>query len=224
MKQPWYKRYLSHLMEVRIEESASVFNDHLVVLLSKGEYQLCTPEAIYSYGKRYDNFYTALKKCSLPQNQSEALILGLGLASIPYMIENYFDRTYGYTCVEIDPEVIRLAETYVLDELSSPMVIYETDALHFVKRESVPYDFIAIDIFVSDYIPEEFQSEAFLRDTNRQLAKGGLLLLNRLYLYDHDKVETEAYYSSVFKKVFPHATYLEINGNWMLINDMRFLK
>ncbi len=219
MKQPLWKRIKSYFVDVHIESSSSVFNEELDVLLVKGEYQLVTPEAIYSYGNRYDNFFQAFKHIDIASFDIEnVLILGLGLGSIPYMLERYFKRDYSYTAVEIDEDIIYLASKYVINDLESEISTVCTDALHFVNVDEGKYDFVAMDVFVSDYIPEEFETEAFLRSLSFRISDDGLLLFNRLYLFERDKKKTKAYFENVFLKVFPQGRYLEINGNWILLN------
>ena len=219
MKQPLWKRIKSYLVDVHIESSSSIFNDELDVLLVKGEYQLVTPEAIYSYGNRYDNFFEAFKKINIGNYDIDSvLLLGLGLGSIPYMLEQYFKQDYSYTAVEIDEDIIYLASKYVLNDLASEVSTICTDALHFVEIDNRKYDFVAMDVFVSDYIPEEFESVEFLYSLSERIADNGLLLFNRLYFFDKDKKKTRSYFETIFKKVFPEGRYIEINGNWILLN------
>ena len=75
-----------------------------------------------------------------------------------------------------------------------------------------------MDVFVSDFIPEEFETEEFLLHLKDRIAPNGLLLFNRLYFFDKDKKKTEKYFNTTFKKVFPNGRYLNINGNWILLN------
>ncbi|MFT4533223.1 MAG: SAM-dependent methyltransferase [Saprospiraceae bacterium] len=219
MKQPIWKRIKSYFVDVHIESSSSIFNDELDVLLVKGEYQLVTPEAIYSYGNRYDNFFEAFKKINIGNYDIDSvLLLGLGLGSIPYMLEQYFKQNYSYTAVEIDEDIIYLASKYVINDLASEVSTICTDALHFVEIDTRKYDFIAMDVFVSDYIPEEFESEEFLYSLSERIADNGLLLFNRLYFFEKDKKRTKSYFDLIFKKVFPEGRYIEISGNWILLN------
>ena len=223
MKQPLWKVLLSYLTEVEIEQARSVYNDHLTVLLVKGQYQLTTDEAIYSYGLRYDNYYSAFSQLDLQRLGPSALLLGLGLGSIPYMLEHAFKKKYSYTAVEIDEEIIYLASKYVLHDLDSDIQTINADALTFVNMDPARYHFVAMDIFVSDYIPAQFESFEYLQELKHKIAHDGLLLFNRLYYYDHDKKKTEQYYSEVFCKVFSNATRLDINGNWILVSDKSYL-
>jgi len=219
MKQPFWKHLLSYVKDVHIESATSIYNDQLDVLLVKGQYQLVTPEAIYSYGNKYDNFFSSFSKINLEkENIDSVLLLGLGLGSIPFMLEKYFKKQYTYTAVEIDDDIIYLASKYVLNSLDSEVTTVCTDALNFVVIDQNHYDLIAMDVFVSDYIPPEFETEEFLYDLKDRMTDGGLLLFNRLYFFEKDKIKTEKYFNTTFKKVFPTGRYLNINGNWILLS------
>jgi hypothetical protein len=78
MKQPFWKIIKSYFVDVHLESTSSVFNDELDVLLVKGEYQLVTPEAIYSYGNRYDNFFDAFKKIGIEKYDIDSVFLYSG--------------------------------------------------------------------------------------------------------------------------------------------------
>lgn len=219
MKQPLWKHLLSYLKDVHIESATSIYNDELNVLLVKGQYQLVTPEAIYSYGNRYDNFFSAFKQINLEDEKIDSvLILGLGLGSIPFMLEKYFKKEYRYTAVEIDEDIINLASKYVLNFLDSEVTTICTDAINYVQIDQNQFDLVAMDVFVSDYIPAEFETEEYLTHLKQKIAPNGLLLFNRLYFFEKDKIKTEEYFNTIFKKVFPDGRYLNINGNWILLN------
>lgn len=219
MKISRWNRLRSYLHDVLVESSSSDYNDHLDVLISRGRYQLCTANAIYSYGDLYDNYYKSFK-ILLAEGKTwpNALVLGLGLGSIPQMLENNFHQKMKFACVEIDDEVIRLAQNYVLHELSSPIEIFTADAFSFVQLHDHKYDLICIDLFVDDIIPNKFQTVDFLRQTAGLLHKEGLIMYNRLARTEKDVERTTDFYNNTFKKAFPQARYLDVQGNWMLLS------
>ena len=102
MKQPLWKRWLSHLFVFHIESTSSEYNPHLYVSLRNGRYQLCTANAIYSFEDLYDNFadsFVQLELDKLPGKR--VLILGFGLGSIPLILEKLGYTDFEFTGVEI---------------------------------------------------------------------------------------------------------------------------
>ena len=219
MKQPFYKRALSYVTDIVIESTSSEVNQTLDVLLSRGRYQLCASNAIYSFEDLYVNYKIAFEKIKWEKEEfREVLILGLGLGSIPQILENKFNLKFNYTAVEIDEEVARLAHKYVLSELESHVETIIADASNFMMQNNRIYDLICMDVFLDDVIPHRFIKEDFLLDLKKALGANGLLLYNRLYRTKKDKKLTDEFYNSIFKNVFQNAAALNVKGNLMLMN------
>jgi spermidine synthase len=217
MKQPLYKHLLSYVKDVHIESTSSEYNEVLDLYYVKGRYQLCTENAIYSYADKYDNFANLFKEMNF-ENIDNVLLLGLGLSSIPYMLEKTFKKDLSYSGVEIDDEVIYLSSKYVLDELKSEMDVINTDAYTYLCLTETRYDMICMDVFVDDQVPEDLETLEFaelLRDT---VSDKGIVICNRLGFTDEDKRLTQNYYDSVFSQVFPEANIFESGGNRMLLS------
>jgi spermidine synthase len=218
MQQPLYKKLFSYFRDVHIESTDSDYNEVLDLYLVKGRYQLCTEKAIYSYADKYDNFAKVFQTLDLDKIDN-VLVLGLGLASIPYIFEHLHQKKYSYTGIEIDDEVIYLASKYVLDELKSDIEVVNADAYTFMCLNEIKYDLICMDVFVDDYIPEDLESEAFLEMLKEALSKNGKVIYNRLYYHEDDKVNTDTFYKDAFIKIFPVAKFLDTGGNKMLISS-----
>ncbi len=225
VKQARWKRWLSYLWELHIESAPSEYNPHLYVSLSRGRYQLSTANAIYSYEDLYTNFRDAFRQLDLNGLAGgEVLLLGLGLGSVPHMLEKQFGRDWRYTAVEIDPNVVYLAQKYVLSGLSSPITTHCGDAYFYVLQSEEAFDLICMDIFLDDVTPEPFQQRSFLEKLKERLSPGGILLYNCLYRQEEDKVSTERFYLEVFRKVFPSGGRLDVHGNWILLSEAGGLK
>jgi len=219
MKKPFFKKILSYFKNVLLERTSSEYNPVLEVYLSQGRYQLCTSGAVYSYEDKYENFYTLFKKIDWDKlNIEKVLLMGLGLASVPQMLEQKFHKQFEYYAIEIDPEIIRLATKYILDELKSPIRIFEMDAEIFVDIVEELFDMIIIDIFDNNVVPEKFDSKEFLTKTANLLAEDGIILFNRLNIDEKTHKETMAYYENVFRVIFPHAVYIVVKNNIILCN------
>ena len=219
MRQPLFKRLLSYVYDVGIESRTSDVNPTIDLYLVKGRYQLCTANCVYSFDDLYDNFFKAFKAVDLKKhNPQSILVLGLGLGSIPFMLENNFGHRAFYTMVELDEEIIDLANKYVLDELDSGIEVILADACTFMQTNERKFDLICSDVFVDDQIPNSLQTEGYLEDLKRALSPNGLLMYNRLYRTLKDREATEKFYLDRFQREFPNATYLDVLGNWILMN------
>ncbi|MCB0704782.1 MAG: fused MFS/spermidine synthase [Saprospiraceae bacterium] len=223
MEQPWWKRFLSFFFEWHIESSPSPVNPHLYVSLRRGRYQLSTANAVYSFGDLYDNFRKAFEQLDLDRLEGkDVLLLGFGLGSIPYMLERNFDRHFRYTAVELDEAVIDLASQYVIPQLEATVELIEADAYAYMLQNSRQYDLIAMDVFLDVQVPPPFESPEFLEALKAALKPDGILIYNRLAQTKPDKERTSNFYTDRFKKHFPEGDYLDVDGNWMLLNRSDF--
>ena len=225
MKQPSWKRFLSYFYGFKLECTSSEVNPKLDLYLKQGRYQLCTPHAVYSYGDLYDNFTRSFDAIDLDLlDIKRVLVLGFGLGSIPTILEDVFEKKYHYTAVEIDCKVIDLAKKYVLPEMKSSIDLICADAYKFVMNSKEKFDLITMDIFLDDIVPSEFEREEFLTKLKAMLTGEGVLLYNRLSSHKEEKKATKNFFDKTFLPAFPQSTYLDVDGNWMLLNRMDALK
>lgn len=219
MKPNIFTKVLSYLTQQHMETIHSDYNEVLHVFLKNGRYQLCTANAIYSYGDKYDNFRKSFAQMDLDKlDIDHVLLLGFGLGSIPFMLEKTFGKKYAYTGVEIDESIIYLASKYVLDELTSEIELIQADAYSYIYQTQMKYDLICVDIFVDDKIPEVFLDVDFLEAVTENLTDSGIIMFNHLAYTKEDKVAALGYYNDVFKTVFSHGECLDVKGNLMMVN------
>lgn len=223
MRLPNWKKWLSYIWEIQIESIASEINPDLHISLSKGRYQLYTEHAIYSFGDLYDNFgrtFRQLNLSELPGNQ--VLILGFGLGSIPILLEKYTNRDWKITGIEKDENVLYLANKYGISEIKSPLEIILADAEAFVSQSQQKFDLICMDIYIDDKVPEHFEKIGFLEKLKAILTPEGLLIFNKLTRTRVDLEQSKVFYRDSFQTVFPEATYLDVKGNWSLLNTEKY--
>lgn len=224
-KENWWQVLGSYIREITIEERSSPYNEVLQVILKNGRYQLCTENAIYSYDDLYTNFAKAFAAIGVAtQDIKEVLLLGLGLGSIPFILEKKFRVDCQLTAVEIDEEVIDLAQHYVLKDLQMPINCICTDARYFLQMDSQKYDLICMDVFQDDQIPEDFLGPDFLQQIASKLQPDGIFLFNHLALTSRDKKLALDYYHDVLLPFFPQATYIDADSNYVFLNHKRFLR
>lgn len=224
-KVPAWKKLLSYIYPVKIECTSSNINPKLDLFLKQGRYQLCTPNAVYSYGDLYDNFTRSFDAIELDLlDIKKVLVLGFGLGSVPTILEKIFEKNYDYTGVEIDSKIIDLANKYVIPEITSAINLVCDDATNFVNQCKESFDMIAIDLFIDDKVPANFEEVDFLEKIKNLLSPDGVLLYNRLVFNKKDLLNTETFYENQFHYAFPNSTYIEMNGNWMLLNRADILR
>ena len=224
MKQPLWRHLLSYVKDVDIETIESPYNPFLHVILKRGQYQLVTENAIYSYGNLYDNFSKAFKQIDLDRLKiNDVLILGFGLGSIPLMLETLFDKKYYYTAVEIDPDVLQLANKYTVGDIKSSIEFHLSDAYTFAEYTEEKFDMICMDVFLDNTIPIEFEEEDFLINLKNMLNPNGILLFNKLTFHDKDKQAAENFFKNHFKHIFTEGGYLDVDGNYILLNRIDIL-
>lgn len=224
-KMPLWKKLFSYFYTFKVECASSSINPRLDVVMKQGRYQLCTPNAIYSYGDLYDNFTRSFDAIELDLlDVKKVLVLGFGLGSVPTILEKVFEKQYDYTGVEIDCKVIDLAKKYVLPEIKSTISLICDDAQHFVGSCKEKFDLVAIDLFIDDKIPSVFEQSDFLRQIQNLLSPDGIVLYNRLTDNKKDLLNTQLFYQERFQGTFPDATYLDVDGNWMLLNRKDILR
>ncbi len=220
MKKPLGKKTFSYVKDVLVESTFSEYNEVLDIYLSNGRYQLCTEGAVYSYEDKYINFTKTFKKLNWDLlDINKVLVLGLGLASVPQMLEQIFGKKFEFHAVEIDGEIIRLAEKYILDELDSPIQIFEMDAEIFVDIASEKYDMIIVDIFEDAKVPVKFETNIFLEKAKKILEPKGILLYNRLNTSDETLENTLKFYKNVFLKIFNNAAPVYVKDNIVLCSN-----
>ena len=223
MKKPFFKKYLSNFREVILEEAGSVHNPVLQVILYKERFQLCTQTAIYSYEDKYDNFRTAFDVLKIKEKKIEnTLLLGLGLGSIPFMLEKIYKVETDYIAVEIDEVICQLADKYVLSDLKSNIQTFPIDALDYFKWYDHRFDLIAMDIFQSAEVPVEFESVEYLKTMASRLNEGGILLYNRLSNTALDK-EKNGVLLEKWMTTFPNGGIIDCKNNVIFINDLELI-
>jgi len=215
---PFWKKWLSYLGEIQLESIRSNVNPDLRISLVRGRLQLSSTNSIYSFDDFYLNFLTAFHELRIErQSISKVLMLGLGLGSVPYILEKKFRLFPEYTIVDIDESVIYLASKYALPRIQSPVQIIHADAWSFVRlNKGRTYDMIIVDLFVDDMVPLVFESVDFLNCLKKMAHHQTLILSNRLYRTETDKQKTDKYFKEVYRHVFKNSELMLIEGNSIL--------
>ncbi len=222
---PRLRYYLSYLWEQSLVRTSSEYNAYLEVCVVYGRLQLVAEDAIYSFGDYYLNFrkvFEVFNYQELPE-RAAVLVLGLGLGSIPELLERHIGVDYTYVAVEIDPVIIELASRYSLPALDSPVEVVQADAMAFLQLDERRFDLICVDVFQDATIPEHLDDESFLALCRESLLPGGALIYNRLASSIPDRNAAKTYFTETFAPAFPAPYLYDTGGNYLLVNDGKFL-
>jgi len=158
----------------------SRINGTLEVTLRKGRKELNTEHCNYSYGYLQMVLEVGLKKIGLDVNIHKILVLGMGAGSIVETIRSHFKSPAEIFLVEIDPEIILIAEKEFDIHRFRDLTIIEADAFEFVSQTRDRFDMVVVDIFLQDKVPELFYSREFLGEVVSLLNPNGRILFNTM--------------------------------------------
>lgn len=214
----FWQRILSYFREIHIESAPSDLNPHLYVSLSKGRFMLSTAKAVYSHGDLYDNFVQTFKRVNWSHLPGpDFLLLGYGLGSIPAILEK-MGHEFQFTGIEKDAHVIYLASKYTLNDLKSPVHLYEVDAGDYLSQQKKTFSAICMDIFVEDQIPSHFTTEKFIQQLKSRLKKNGLLFVNTIRPKDEEE-KTLTLFQKQLQQAFPEGSFVEVGPNAVFVNE-----
>jgi len=147
------------------------------------------------------------------------LVAGLGGGSIPMTLVDLFPEAQ-IDVVEIDRAVANVAREFFFFEENENMSVTIMDARVFVKRAALDnkkYDYIVLDAFTGDYIPEHLLTREFLQEVQQIMAPDGVLVANTFStskFYDHESVT----YQNVFDELFNFK--MPSSGNRIIITSL----
>lgn len=164
-------------------------------------------------------------------NPERILIIGLGGGTMSNTLHQLFP-TARIENIEIDPAVIKVARQYFDFFENDSVTSQAKDGRIFIKRAKMKgeaYDWIILDAFNGDYIPEHLMTKEFLQETKDLLTDNGIVTANTFSvskLYDYESATYQAVFGDFYqvknkknenrillagKKALPQKTALEAN-------------
>jgi len=145
--------------------------------------------------------YTKLTFASLlvTDDPKNVLVIGLGGGTLSNVIHELYPAAKIHN-VEIDPAVLKVARDYFNFIETDNVTSSVQDGRIFIKRAAIKkqkYDWIILDAFNGDYIPEHLLTKEFFEEVQSVLADGGVIAANTFSsskLYEHES----ATYHAVF--------------------------
>jgi len=178
------RKLLSYIIPIKIFKTNSTLSKTIEVTWANGELILDSENTNYSYGSLQRILRKGLKHYGFEKiaKMDNALVLGVAGGSVIKTLVDEIHFEGQITGVDIDPEIIKIANEYFkLDEIKNLNIIID-DAFEFVLKTKDRYDLIIIDIFQDTTMPN-FLFEKFFIDRICFLLKNkGVVLFNTMCL------------------------------------------
>jgi spermidine synthase len=150
--------------------------------------------------------YTKLLMTSLlvMPEPKRILIIGLGGGTMSNTLAQLYPQSQ-IDNVEIDQAVIKVARNYFGFFENDKVKTYNQDGRIYIKRALLKrqqYDWIILDAFNGDYIPQHLMTKEFLQETKALLSKNGVLSANTFSLsklYAHESATYKAVFGDFYQ-------------------------
>jgi spermidine synthase len=115
--------------------------------------------------------------------------------------------------VEIDPEVIVVAEQYFKVNASNPRLhIYNDDGRIFLRRTSQTYDLIVLDAYSRSYVPFHLMTGEFFKEITTHLRLNGAIISNLISRISSDQNQLLAAEVNTIHTSFPNVYTFAVAG------------
>jgi spermidine synthase len=189
------KKVLSYLIPINIHTVKSDLSKSIEITWANGELVLDSENTNYSYGSLQRILRLGLKTIGFDKivAMEHVLVLGVAGGSVIKTLVNEIKFKGKITGVEIDPDIIKIANQYFnLDKVEQLEVVID-DAFEFVLKTKEKYDLIIIDIFQDTTMPN-FLYETFFTDQVCFLLRSkGVVLFNTMLLNEKQNARNVKY-------------------------------
>jgi len=175
-------KLLSYIFPINLYKTDSEISGSLEISLHNGKMLLDSQNTNYSYGSLQRILRFGLQKIGFKKicSMQNILILGVAAGSVIKTLVDEIGFLNKIKGVEIDPEVIEMANKHFgLSKIKNLEIIIE-DAQQFVKTEKTKYELIVIDIFQDAVMPSFLFERQFAENINILLSTNGIIIFNTM--------------------------------------------
>ncbi len=177
-------KLLSYIVPINIFKTKSQISKTLEITWVNGDLVLDTENTNYSYGSLQRILRKGLRTIGYQKIRSMQSVLILGVAGgsvIKTLIEEIKFKGL-IKGVEIDEEIIKIANLYFkLNEIKNLEIVIK-DAYNFVLKNKDKYDLIVVDIFEDNKMPNFLYEKNFIDRLCFLLDINGFILFNTMVL------------------------------------------
>jgi spermidine synthase len=198
------QKILSYLIPIKIFKKKSARSKIIEVTWANGELVLDSQNTNYSYGSLQRILRYGLRNIGYNSilNMQHILLLGVAGGSVIKTLVDEIGYKGKITGVEIDADMIQIANEYFnLNQIKQLEIVID-DAFEFVLKTKNQYDLIIIDVFEDIKMPN-FLFERFFSERICALLKNkGFVLFNTMILDETHNVRNRNYMAEINAKLF----------------------
>jgi predicted membrane-bound spermidine synthase len=219
------RKLLSYLIPINIYKNKSSWSKSIEVTWTDGELVLDSANTNYSYGSLQRILRLGLKEIGFRQIKAMNKILVLGVAggSVIKTLVDEVSFKGPIIGVEIDPEIIKVANSYFKLSQIPNLTLLIADAFEFVLQANEKYDLIIIDIFQDTKMPNFLFENFFTEKICSLLQLKGFILFNTMVLNEKDNFRNNKYVEEFYQPNFKLTTIprVEIHNELILIEKIK---
>lgn len=219
-----FKKIVSYLIPIKIYQTKSLVSKSIEVTWANGELVLDSENTNYSYGSLQRILKIGLKNIGYKKivAMDHILVLGVAGGSVIKTLIDEIKYKGKITGVEIDSEIIKIANTYFkLDAIENFELINE-DAFEFVLKTKEKYHLIIIDIFQDTTMPNFLFEPFFIHRICSLLKSKGFVLFNTMILDEKQNLRNKKYVSEFYQNQFKIKTIprIELHNELIVIEKL----
>ena len=188
-------KFFSYFLPINVIKRKSSISNSLEVTWNNGELVLDSKNTNYSYGSLQRILKKGLKYIGYDRIRKfeSVLVLGVAGGSVIKTLVDEVKFKGKITGVELDPEIVEIANTYFkLNEIKNLELVVQ-DAFEFVLKTKEHYDLIIIDVFQDTTMPNFLFEDYFINRINFLLKVNGFILFNTMVINENNRVRNVDY-------------------------------
>lgn len=198
------QKLFSYLYPIKIFKKKSARSKVIEITWANGELVLDSENTNYSYGSLQRILRYGLRNIGYDKvvKMDHILVLGVAGGSVIKTLVDEINYRGKITGVEIDPDMIQIANQYFnLNEIKQLEVIID-DAFEFVLKTKDRYNLIIIDIFEDTNMPNFLFEKFFSERVCFLLKDQGFILFNTMILDEAHNVRNRKYITEINSQLF----------------------
>jgi len=218
------RKFFSYIIPVKIFKKKSARSKIIEVTWANGELVLDSENTNYSYGSLQRILRYGLRNIGYDKilKMDHILLLGVAGGSVVKTLVDEIEYKGKITGVEIDPDMIQVANQYFnLNKIKQLELIID-DAFEFVLKTKDQYNLIIIDVFEDTNMPNFLFEKFFLNRICTLLKENGFILFNTMILDEAHNVRNRKYISDVNLETFTAKMLprIEVHNELIIINKV----